>query len=671
MAPEGERLRSLDEQFAECVAIVLGLKTGVYVRTGRHTSLLDDDPPKRNVQVGICRSCDCTLRGSERKHLFCASCRKRSSVFYGAPLIDTMYRSAHPRYVLSREMEAIVASIGRQREIAQQENILCKQLAYLAYMVYERWKAGRGNLNVYMTMEFAYTSGSYAKAITVSNPRYADAEDQDGLAEGARPRHLAVQVGGLGIELQKVVKQSAVEWLYHLDAMIRGRFGIPLERRQGDTAIYDVVDRFASLIANRVVLLEEQVDDPTQHVCSLSFEHIIELQFVRCKHLAASAQNSDIRRMRELIKLARGEGAPAEPARLIDFLRAPCPELLKALPTVVDAMRFEYLRDVLCRSADAEFARKLNLWRDSIAVGSLCHFLERSIEATQAWRPSFLQCLRFDEVPLKEHLPPQAWVDSPLVASWSLVSSATHAHRRTGLDPTGLRIVLMSVALMQINGDGRFFVPGVIRCDLVSPATHAQEMRSMHAFHALSEQLRPYLTGYPWKYAQSKLANWRGSHIEDDMRRAAALLGGFSIQEIFERYAKKPATLELYTAMRQKTASKMVHKPSERYDEWFAMSVDLLLPILAQLRQGMGILSHVATSPLGDILRLVERVREWKPEDGPLRITAGEAYREPSVKTALLDLKEAGSTLVRLQRPKGKGYQWVFNTGQLVHVLGT
>ena len=59
----------------------------------------------------------------------------------------------------------------------------------------------------------------------------------------------------------------------------------------------------------------------------------------------------------------------------------------------------------------------------------------------------------------------------------------------------------------------------------------------MHAFHSLSEQLRPYLTGYPWKYAQSKMANWQGSHIEEGMRGAAALLGGFSIEELRKRMA--------------------------------------------------------------------------------------------------------------------------------------
>lgn len=667
---EGARLENLDNQMAEFVAKVLGLKTAMYVRTGHHKSLLDDDPPARNAQVGLCRSCECTLRGCERKHLFCATCRKSSSIVYGPPLIDTMYRSGHPKYVLTPEMEAIVASIGRQREIAKQENVLCKQLAYLAYMVYERWKAGKGNMNVYITMDYVHTSGSYAKAIMASNPRYVDADEAQGGDDCCCPRHLAVQVGGLGIELQRVVKQSAVEWLYHLDAMVRARFAIPLERRQGDTAIYDVVDRFASLIANRVVLLEEQVDDPTHHVCSLSFEHIIELQFVRCKHLAASAQCSDIRRMRELIKLAQGNEVPTDLARLIAFLQAPCPELLKALPTVVDAMRFQYLRDVLSCRSDVEFARKLNLWRDSIAVGSLCHFLERAIEATQAWRASFLQCLRYDDVPLKEHLPPQGWVDNARIASWSLVSSATHAHRRTGLDPTGLRIVLMSVALMQINGDGRFFVPGVVRCDLLSPTAHAQEMRSRHAMNALTEQLRPYLTGYPWKYAQSKLANWRGSHIEEDMRRAASLLGGFSVQEICSRYAARSIAPELITVMHQKTASRMVHKPSAQYDGWFATSVDLLLPILAQLRQDMGIANHVVTDPLGDILRLVERVREWKPEDGVLQITAGEAYKVPRVKVALEGLRASGSTLVRYRRPKGKGYQWVFDTDQIVEVLG-
>ena len=673
------RLRNMDEQFAECLALMLGLQPTMYVRTGHTSSLVDDDPPKRDAQVGLCRSCECTLRGCERRYLFCTACRKSSSVVYGPPLIDTMYRSAHPKYVLTPDKEAVVASIGRQREIARQENVLCKQLAYLAYMVYERWKAGKGNMNVYITIDFVHTSGSYAHTITASNPRYVDSCDGEEQAESVRPRHLAIEVGGLGLELQKVVKQSAMEWLYSLDAMIRERFGITLERRHGDTAIYDVVDRFASLIANRVVLLEKQVDDPTEHVCSLSFEHIIEIQYVRCQHLAASTQTSDIRRMRELIKLARAEEVPSDSARLVDFLDAPCPELLKALPTVVDAMRFGYLRSVLSRERDAEFARKLNLWRESVAVGSLCHFLEGAIEATQLWRKSFLKCLRYDDVPLKGHLPPQGWVDNPNIASWSLVSSATHAQRRTGLDPAGMRIVLMSTALMQINGDGRFFVPGVIRCDLVSPTAHAQEMRSGHAKNALTEQLRPYLTGYPWKYAQSKMANWRGSHMEADLRRAAAKLGGFSIEEIRNRYTGTGTDLrlsfgaereDLHLAMRQRTASKMVHKPSAQYEEWFAMSVDLLLPILAQMRQGMGISNHVVTNPLGDVLRLVERVRAWKPEDGTLRITAGEAYKVPSVKTALLELTDSGSTLVQYRRPQGKGFQWVFDTDQLLLVLG-
>jgi len=678
-APPEARTCNMDEQFAECLALMLGLQPTMYVRTGRKSSLVDDDPPERSAQVGLCRSCECTLRGCERKHLFCTNCRKTSSVVCGPPLIDTMYRSAHPKYVLTPEMEAIVASIGRQREIARQENVLCKQLAYLAYMVYERWKAGKGNMNVYITIDFVHTCGSYAHTVTASNPRYADFCKGGEDAESVRPRHLAIEVGGLGLQLQKVVKQSAMEWLYSLDAMIRERFGITLERRNGDTAIYDVVDRFASLIANRVVLLEKQVDDPTQHVCSLSFEHIIEIQYVRCRHSAASAQTSDIRRMSELVKLAREEELPADPTRLIEFLNAPCPELLKALPTVVDAMRFGYLSGVLSGQRDAEFARKINLWRESVAVGSLCHFLQGAIEATQLWRKSFLKCLRFDEVPLKGHLPPQGWVDNPHIASWSLVSRATHAQRRTGLDPTGLRIVLMSAALMQINGDGRFFVPGVIRCDLVSPSAYTQEMRSGHAKNALTEQLRPYLTGYPWKYAQSKMANWQGSHMEADLRRAAAKLGGFSVKEIRDRYASNRPTLRLacsaaaedvHLTMRQRTASKMVRKPSEHYEEWFAMSVDLLLPILAQMRQGMGISNHVVTNPLGDVLRLVESVRTWKPEDGALQITAGEAYKVPSVKTALLKLKGSGSTLVEYRRPKGKGYQWVFDTDQLALVLG-
>jgi len=338
-------LAKMDEGFCEYIAHMVCLQPTMYVKTGALLSLVDNGPsPRRGAHSVTCASCEGTMPKHERGRMLCAVCRKKPAVFHGAPLIDTMYRSAHPKYVLTKDMEAIVATIGKQREIASHERGVAKELAYWAYMVYEKWKLGGGDMNVYFTPDHVNRSGSYAQAITNSNPRYVeDSCGEDGGNKGSReslPRHLAVTVGGLGIKFQQIVKQSVVEWLYNLDAMIRKRFGIELMRGQRDgSMISDVVDHFASLISNRVVLLENIRDDPTEHLCSVGFEHVAEIQFVRCKHYAARLASADIRSMRELASLVQDLKVPESRQQMIDFLKSPCPELLKALPSVTQDMR--------------------------------------------------------------------------------------------------------------------------------------------------------------------------------------------------------------------------------------------------------------------------------------------------------------------------------------------
>ena len=120
-----------------------------------------------------------------------------------------------------------------------------------------------------------------------------------------------------------------------------------------------------------------------------------------------------------------------------------------------------------------------------------------------------------------------------------------------------------------------------------------------------------------------------------------------------------------------RTTEMMVVKPAAHYEQWFPLAVDLVLPILAQLRRGMGVANHVATDPTGDVLRLIGRVREWKPADGPLFLTAGEVYQVPRAKTALKQLKAVGSPLVDYRRPWAKkGFYWILDRDQLARVLG-
>ena len=670
-----ERAARLDEAFTSFVARMVCLRPVLYIKTGETYTQLDSDPPVPDHRVATCRSCNGPMRGRDSGRVLCSTCRANPRIHEGAPLIETMYWSSHPKYALDNDTEAVVAHIGRQRDIAWQARLVAGDLVNQSYHAYETWRQRQqGEHNVYFTPK--NVSGcSYARYITQCNPRYTESNDGKSRINPTRvvDRHPAITVGGLGLKLLDVVKQAAGDWLYNLDAMIRAQFDISLERRLNDMSVTSVVDQFATLIAKRVVLLEGPGDDPTQKLSTRGFERISKIQYVTCEDDASRQRQADVRAMRDIARLANEKGyRPLYKQPLVDFLVAPCPELLKALPRVAVDMQF----DALCAALEGratEVEAALERWRASVPTESLCLLLESAIKAAQEWRRSFLTCLRCDDTQgRRRSLPAQGWVDSVQIARWSLVSSTTHVQRRTGLDPTGLRIVLMCSALTQLNGDGRFFVPGVVCCKMMSKVCTVQESYAAYAYNALSEQIYPYMTGEPWRSACAKLANWQGSHVEDDVRQAATALAGFSVTEMVERYGSRRDNHDRAIsndALVRMTTDKMVFKPAAQYEQWFPIATELLLPILAQLRQSAGVACGVAPSALGEVLRLLKPVREWQPSDGPLKITAGEAY-VPQVKSALLRLKGEGSPLVKYSRPKKSTVMyWVFDPELLACTL--
>lgn len=672
-----ERSRRLDEAFSDYVAQIACVRPMLYIQTGEDMSLLDNDPPAPDKRVATCRSCEGAMRGRDSRRIFCSACRANTRIYQGAPLIETMYLSAHPKYELNEETEALVAYIGRQRDIAEQSQLVARQLAYQSYTVDTISKQHGGDRNVYFTPE-SVCDCSWGEELTRCNPRYTESEDGKCRIPPSRvaERHPAVKVGGLGVKLYDAVKEHVIAWLYNLDAMIRAQFAIPLEHRPNDPFVLSVVPQFAELIAKRVVLLEGPHDDPETQLCTRVFEHVAKIQITTCEPHAARRIRTDIRAMRELAALVRDRALPPNPKPVIDFLRSPCPELLRALPTVATDMRFVELCDVLQSTGDC-VERKLDHWRELVGERprrALSLLLPNAIEAAQNWRSSlFVNCLRHDAKGAAHPLPAQGWVDNPHIACWSLVSRATHERRRTGLDPTGLRTVLMSSALMQLNGDGGFFVPGVLHNKIMNMVCNRYEKNATYAYNALSGQLWPYMIGESWRKSRTQLVNWQGSHIEDDVRRAAAPLGGFSVNEIVMQFARSSSSLDQArrdVGIVRLTTDKMIHKPKPQYDQWFTMCVDLLLPILAQLRQSSGIASEVAPSALAEVLRLLRPVREWKPSDGALKVVAGEAANLPEVKSALMRLKAEGSPLVKYTRPaRSKVMLWAFDPIELARVL--
>ncbi|MBN38474.1 MAG: hypothetical protein CMI29_08415 [Opitutae bacterium] len=668
-----ERSNRLDEAFSDCLARVANLRPILSVKSGALTSLVCDDPPARDARIATCRSCNGAMRGNDRGRVLCRGCRANPVVLEGAPIITTMYHHGHSKYHLDDATKALIVQIGHQRDIAYEAQLVAKHYAYLAYNVHERYRRHKGNRNVHFTPE-RVRNCSYERELVFCNPRYTESSDGTRRIPVARvdDRHPPVSVGGLGAKLFDVVKDAALTWLYSLDAMIRAHFAITLERRPNDTSVQTTIDDFANLIAKRATLLERRDDDdPTTYLCTQFFEWIAQIQFVKCEHHAAGRRRADIRAMRELMGLARGEPVPASATPLADFLATPCPELLKALPSVTADMRFDALAEALTQPRE-ERAVLLDNWRASIYPESLCMLLEGAIYHVQQWQPSlFLNCLRRHAKPASRPLPQQGWVDSAEIGHWSFVSRAAHAQRRTGLDPTGLRIVLMSSALMQLSAEGNFFVPGVMRCEMMFTECQNHIHVATHAYKALSNQMWPFLVGEPWRACRDQLLQWQGSHVENDVRRAGALLQGFSMNEIASRFlVGRGPVVEMCSNVASMARHKMVHKPEPHYGEWFPMLVELLLPILAQLRESVGLGPDLVADPVAEALRLLKSVRDWLPADGDVRITAGEAYALPELKSVLMRLRDKGSPLVRFVRPKRSSVNcWILNRDELARVL--
>jgi len=642
-----DRERDRDEHMctvmAEYMARMLNARPCMFVRSNKFSSWTGADAPVYDPAQPGCRSCGGATRG---RRVLCEVCRRNPVVVHGAVVIDAMFRSSHPDYAMDSTKQQIIILLRTEQDLADESLALAETLAKFAWAVYGQWKRG-GVGNVFFSRELVFGGGAYAAYVNCGMRRQ-------------------VEFGGLGIKMHGEVKQRVVEWLYALDAQIREQFGIPMGHASTpDVSFVTCLENFASLIANRVVHFEDARSDPSQKLCSRGCEHLAQLQHFRCQFYAQNAILADIEGMRALIKVAREGVLPDNPSVLVALLLEPPPELLSLLPSVASDMEFAPLCVALGRSGSLE---QIAAWRASVPVESLCMLLERAIASAQAWRepPSgFLQTLRHDATPRKFHLPPMGWVDGNATESWSLLPRLLHAHRRVGLDPTGARIVLMASALMQIDADERFFVPGIVRCDMVQRCAQREMNRASAAHAQLREQLRPFTAGIEWDTSLTELTQWNGSHLESDVRHAAAILGGYSVHELERRFHPGFCDNQCHMLL-QRVVDKMVVKPQPGYLTWCELSMTFLIPILRELRSSVGLADNVPTNPAGELLRLLPGVREWAPGSGALKITCRDAWNVPAVREVLLRLETQGTA--RKKRVATKNV-WVIEEHLAAHVL--
>jgi len=696
MAPDasGEtRERVMYDSFSQFLAMLFCTRTNLFIKSAQLVSLLRDAPPTFDPERPFCHSCGRRVRS----RVLCVACAAKPPLLHEAtPLIDTMFRSSNPAYAIDADRQRLIDALRRMMGLAEKAYSLAESLSEACWAQYRQSQLP-GNTegrNVHFTRETAYACGTYARYETLY----------------VSPMIERVYVGGLGLYLRGVVKQAAIDWLFALDGAIREHFAIPLSRPHGDNSLQTNVVTLASLIASRVSLLEPRNADPSQRLCSLGCEHLARIQYVRCHYYSYRGVGRDVTAMRLLVKLVRNArdadddddeahaeygaamGVVNDDARegLIALLGAPAPELLGVLPEVASCMHFGRLRDALGSFPSVGLertAREIERWRDCVKMHGnnaegVCLLVERAIATTQAWcPPSFVPCLQriggasADAGP---PVPPMAWLGpEPGAPRWGLVSAAAHRQRRTGLDPTGLRIVLLAHAVMQLDAcdNPQFFRAGCVRCEFLQRVLMEQMVRDAKAANHLKADLDPQVVGVEWDTSRKQMLDWQNSHIDEHVRLAFSLLGNFSYDELNQRFGNLRLGAPGYTTLRTTVQELMLTnwklRPVEGYETWLGVGIKLALPMLLNLRQGCGFGPSVHPNREGEILRLLAKVRNWQPSDGPLHLTPGEVYDTPAIKHLLIGDRQRGGTLAKRRKiGKERKDTWVFEPARLEEALG-
>jgi len=690
--PDPVWLESIVDAWATYLADLLALRCSFFVRKGGLVRWVGEDPPVYNESQPHCHSCKAPIKS---RHVLCDMCRRESPIVeHGPTLSNVMQRCSNDEYVLDDTKKQVIRALHVQQELAFDATILANTLSSWCYDEHKAYRAAAEDAtgNVPFDRAFVDNGGSYDQTVMC------------GLVESLVP------VGGLGVNLRDQIMKLADEWLMNVDKQIRQWFGIPVSADAVEAAVVEQhIHLFAKQIANRVSLLEPTDQEHThtsEILCVDNLEHRAEVQYVNEKLLAEAQCRTDCHSMAVLARIARHGVGAAEQWRslsspnmrkpLTDLLKSPPPELLKEVPRVAEDMGFAALRDIIGNAAEAGRAATeegIDEWRSAINVEVLCLLFERATKKIEAWRRpsgnfvetiSRLPCvteatrvqLRLDP---RAVLPAVPWARGR--GQWQLVPREKLLVTRTGLRPTGLRIVMLTSALTQLLGtrddEPEVFAPGVIACDVLHGVAAFAERAAEVAYAQLKQLINPLMAGFECAVVKYQLQNWSGSHLEDEIRTAARNVGRYSLQElahVFDVHSEHwdGHSLQLVRKVNDKLVFKL--NGSEELNGVVSHVLSWALPLLQHYRvHGLGWSPTTRNSISGALLELLPSVQQWVVDgsEGALDVTRAEVRATSEGIKLLLEALKAGG-FVKQSRTciDGKlNLVWRFKGSQLAALL--
>lgn len=466
-----------------------------------------------------------------------------------------------------------------------------------------------------------------------------------------RTNYTTINVGDVGNMLMLEVNRRAIVWLDELDKVLCDSSTIQrTDAGSRDDTLLETKKELAYAIAERLTMMSlNSVSDDC--MSSRSLEAMLNRLYEREMPHAHCEKERDEHSVRVLLGLAT-DPAGGGTRNLLENDLGQLREIAAFPPMEVDESRKQIDLDRLSRAfaedMDIEVrVAMVTFWADNSrkAVGALQEALRR----VEKWRPiervsTFSGILRNDSGGRASNtlmIPPMTFLET------ARCFACKQPARRSGLSEAGQRAELMIRSVWEMASKGHF-MSGVLAADAVIPVTLDCIVFARMAAKTIADERDMNKLGFRVCAFVSALYDMEGDHVRalDD---ACCYLSRFSCQELETVFDSSGDLLPLLCGcLTNKTRHYMSYKPNDTYKSYVTDSIGMLLPILHQRRNRLGVPVMMRSNGLLDVLRTIPKFNSWTPTNGTLTLTLDDirsAHR--TARTILDDLHENGVVVSR------------------------
>tara|TARA_Y100000389_G_C17469320_1_gene528791 strand:- start:6362 stop:8347 length:1986 start_codon:yes stop_codon:yes gene_type:complete len=218
-------------------------------------------------------------------------------------------------------------------------------------------------------------------------------------------------------------------------------------------------------------------------------------------------------------------------------------------------------------------------------------------------------------------MPAMPW--APWAQPWFAIPPPSGPANRTGLDEEGARVVRLGSFVWQLVGEGAF-EQGVMSASVVSGVSFECLQLARLGRELVDHERMCSNTGVTLLNFSESLDNLASS-LAPELDKAQCCLSHFSLKDINDVFhPEKPLLERVYVDLTQRTRGRLGNGRTPivpiAYRTFVGDALALLLPAIESRRMMIG-LPHVASAhPLGDMLRTVDKCRQWTPLQGKCRL---------------------------------------------------